>query len=361
MIFFTPGPSQLYPGVATFIQQAIDLDVLSMSHRSDDFAALHRQTCDQLRLLLRIPEDFRIFFISSATEGFERVLQSCVKEKSFHFVNGAFSKRFYETGIQLGLQSNAQIREVGQGFDFDDPEIEASEMICLVHNESSTGVRTALSNLYTVKKRNPLLLTVVDMVSSLPTEPVDFKYVDGVIFSVQKGFGIPSGLGVVIASPMMMDRAHVLAKDNAVPTTFHNLAMMDPYFHKQMTPETPNVLNIYLLGRVAKAMNDYGRLRIFDDTVCKADLIYSCLDRSNLLLPVVLDPTLRSNTMIVLAVEEEVQSVVLQALRGKGFEVGLGYGSGKNSQLRISNFPAHSLEMVEELVSVIVEIEKKLD
>src|SRR5258706_11076525 len=98
-IYFTPGPSQLYPTVRKHIDEALAEDIGSISHRGKKFEELFSQTVTNLRMLLKVPQTRRIFFLSSGTEAMERVIENCVKKESFHFVNGSFSKRFFDTAV----------------------------------------------------------------------------------------------------------------------------------------------------------------------------------------------------------------------------------------------------------------------
>ena len=104
-INFTPGPSQLYFTVEDHIRTAFREGVPSLSHRSKKFEGYYKDTVDGLRELLKLPADYHIYFTGSATEIWERLIQNLVAEKSFHLVNGSFSKRFYEVAVQLGKKA----------------------------------------------------------------------------------------------------------------------------------------------------------------------------------------------------------------------------------------------------------------
>ncbi|MBI5635374.1 aminotransferase class V-fold PLP-dependent enzyme [Candidatus Micrarchaeota archaeon] len=100
-IFFTPGPSQLLPAVELEIPNAVKNGVCSISHRGKEFKEIFSNTKAQLSKLLGIPSGHKIFFLSSATEGMERIVQNTVGKNSFHFVNGGFSKKFLEVSDEL--------------------------------------------------------------------------------------------------------------------------------------------------------------------------------------------------------------------------------------------------------------------
>ena len=91
-IFFTPGPSQLYPTVISHIKNALKKNIMSISHRGKRFEELYETCASGIKKLLNIPQDYHIFFVASGTEAMERSIQNCVLKYSFHFVNGSFSK-----------------------------------------------------------------------------------------------------------------------------------------------------------------------------------------------------------------------------------------------------------------------------
>src|SRR4051812_17984011 len=110
---FTPGPSQLYFSVGDHARQAFKEGIPSISHRSKLFEQISKETTNGLRQLLNIPSDFHVFFTGSATEIWERIIQNLVDKKSYHLVNGSFSKRFHEIALQLN--KNAEKLEVKEG------------------------------------------------------------------------------------------------------------------------------------------------------------------------------------------------------------------------------------------------------
>src|SRR5687768_7439642 len=114
---FTPGPSQLYFTVADHAKQAFKDGIPSISHRSKLFEQISSEATVGLRELLNIPSDFSIFFTASATEAWERIIQNLVEERSFHLVNGSFSKRFYEISAQLNKKALRLEAKEGNGFD----------------------------------------------------------------------------------------------------------------------------------------------------------------------------------------------------------------------------------------------------
>src|SRR3989344_8755882 len=100
--FFTVGPSQIYPTVPSHIQKAVKTDILSISHRSQEFRDIYKNAVDGLRKLLKIPANYQIVFVSSALEAMERILQSMSHNYSFHILTGFFDKTRMGIAKDLG-------------------------------------------------------------------------------------------------------------------------------------------------------------------------------------------------------------------------------------------------------------------
>ena len=134
-IYFTPGPTQIYPQVQLHIEEAIKSGVCSISHRGRDFGEIFENTTGLIKKLLGIPDDFHIFFLGSATEAMERIIENCVEKHCYHFVNGAFSKRFFMASCELKKHPEKTEANLGEGFDFSKVDIaENMEMVCLTQN-----------------------------------------------------------------------------------------------------------------------------------------------------------------------------------------------------------------------------------
>lgn len=352
MINFTPGPSQLYFTVETHIRQAFRDGVPSLSHRSKEFEAISKSTTDGLKELLGIPKDFHIFFVGSATEIWERAIQNLVHEQSFHFVNGAFSKRFYEIATQLGKKASKVEVPIGNAFDLSHNIDSNPELIALTHNETSTGAMLSMDFIHQFKTQFPDSLIVVDAVSSLPYPQFDFSKIDSIFFSVQKGFGLPAGLGVWIVNDRCIAKAESLLAKGISIGTYHNLPTLLSNAKKNQTPETPNVVGIYLLGKVVEDFLRRGISIIRKETDYKAALFYQTLEAHSLAKPFVKESKSRSQTVLVAETGTNTETIKKQ-LESNGLYPGDGYGEQKKTQLRFANFPTHSKETFERLVDLL--------
>lgn len=347
--FFTPGPSQLYPGVKEWIRLALVKNIPSISHRSQAFMDIYAHAETQVRSLLKVPADYHLFFFSSATEIWERLTQNCISESSFHLVNGSFSGRFHDTALRYGKQAHKLEKSAGEGFDAAEIVVpDEAELIAFAANETSTGVWTPSATVEAIADAHPDKLIAVDGVSALPTWTADLSKIDALYFSVQKGFGLPAGLGVLILSPRMLTKALEMEHTGAQVGSYHRFSALADKAAKQQTPATPNVLNIYLLGQVATAMvAREDDLRV--EAELKSDFLYSYFDTHRDLRLFVQRPEHRSKTLVVVEAPGEAPAIA-DYLRQNGYAVGLGYGKHKPHHLRIANFPATSVKDVHGLL-----------
>ncbi len=205
---------------------------------------------------------------------------------------------------------------------------------------------------YGLKNKFPHALVVVDAVSSLPYPDFDYTKIDSVFFSVQKGFGLPAGLGVWIVNDACLAKAeHLLSKGISIGS-YHSLPGLIELSRKNQTPETPNVLGIYLLSKIVQDLLRRGIQTIRRETEYKAAILYHALNNHPHLKPFVQDDALKSKTVIVANCGAHTEKLT-QRLIEKAIYPGDGYGSFKQQHLRFANFPAHSKEQFEYLVDAL--------
>jgi phosphoserine aminotransferase len=351
-VYFTPGPAELYPTVEKHFQTAFNEQLGSISHRSQKFRDIYKFTVEQLRELLSIPESSGIFLTGSANEIWERIIQNCVEHESFHLVNGSFSSKFRDFSKELHRYAHTFEKPPGEGFDFNEIEVpEYAELIACTANETSTGVQMQPDDIHKLKRANKNKLVAVDMVSSAPYPDLDLNLIDSAFFSVQKSFGMPAGLGVWIARPSMLEKAERMQTHEGQIGTYHSLPTLWKNFEKYETPETPNVLMIYVLGKVAEDLNKIGIKRLRKDTEEKARLLYDFVERKEGYQASVKNPKHRSQTVVVTDCPKPAE--IIENAKAHNMIVGSGYGTGKNSQIRIANFPAVNHEQVQKLIDVL--------
>jgi phosphoserine aminotransferase len=352
-IFLTPGPAELYPTVENHLKMALREGICSISHRSTTFKKIYEEAADNLRELLALPRTFSVLFLGSANEIWERSLQNLAEKKSFHFVNGSFSDSYAKFAEALGKNPTSLRVENGAGFSLREmPADIEPDFIAVTANETSTGVFTGAEKLAYLRENCQNALISVDAVSILPCYEANPQHFDSIFFSVQKAFGLPAGLGVWIVNEKCLEKAEKLQKNGHYVGTFHALPELVKKAKEHQTPETPNVLAIYLLAKVCGDMLRYGKARMLREQQYKAALLYHTLDKSEKMSAFVKNPEFRSPTVINATCSEpkKISDFFSEKLN---LQLGSGYGNMKETQLRIANFPATSKETVEMLCDAI--------
>jgi phosphoserine aminotransferase len=346
MISFYPGPSRVHDEVPRYVKEAHQQGILSMNHRSDTFVKMSEKTIGLLKRKLNIPKAYTVFFTSSATECWEIIAQSLIQTKSYHLYNGSFGQKWFDYTHRL--HPNAEPLPFGV-----DEELDARELIfgltdgllCLTQNETSNGTQVSHSTLRTIQKSNPSYLIAIDATSSMAGIALDFKLADIWFASVQKCFGLPAGLGLLVCSPRALELAGTVGEKNHYNSLPFMMQMMD----KWQTPFTPNVLNIYLLMRVLENSDPikevhqqtFERFKAWEDFLSKRKSIRHLVThkaaRSFTVLPVTGSP-------------EAIQQIKKKAAK-EGLLLGEGYGELKSTTFRIANFPALKQREINKLMS----------
>ncbi len=356
-IYFTVGPSQIYPTLPKHLSEALKQDIPSLNHRGADFKKLYSDLDSNLKKLLGIPKNYEIFFTSSALEAMERTILGTVEKNSYHIITGSFGKAWAKYAEELGKQVikfevDLSDLSVIRNSDFiDTPNFLKSELICITQNDTSTGIQIPMEEIYFLKKKYPEKLIAIDVVSSIPYVDIDYSKIDITFFSVQKGFGLPAGLGIMVVSPNALKKTKRLKDKGMSIGSYHSLLNLSEKYKSFQTPETPNVLNIFLLNKVCLDLLKKGIQNVRKETDKKYDIISTFFNNHPKFSHSVKDERYRSRTTIVINTSGETQKIK-QSLSKQGFEIGAGYGENKDTQLRIANFPTQNLSDLKKLLNL---------
>lgn len=338
MITFYPGPSKLYPQVENYLHDAFHSGLLSMNHRSKPFMSMLSQAITALKDKLGIPSSYEVIFTSSATECWEIVAQSLTPGASYHLYNGAFGHKWQEYANRI------HGRAYGEAYGLDEqPRLRqaAHDLLCLTHTETSNGTVVADHSLISLRTAFKGLIAV-DATSSMGGVALPWEAADVWYASVQKCFGLPSGLAVMVLSPAAVERAESVGERRH----YNSLAFVLENFRKFQTPYTPNILGIYLLGRLMESLESIDV--IGRESERKSRDLYEFLERSGF-QPLVRNPESRSQTVIAVVESGEQVAALKTFAASKDIVLGNGYGEWKETTFRIAAFPAIGRQEVEEL------------
>ncbi len=333
MISFYPGPSKVDPGVPLWTRKAYQRGVLSINHRSPEFQELYQETVRNIKKRLNIPPDYWVFFTSSATECWEIIAQSLLLKESYHFFNGAFGRKWFD--YTQKICPGARSLEFGLEMEPDFGLLHGNpEVICLTQNETSNGTQIPYPTLLELRSSFPNSLIAVDATSSmagirLPIEAGDVWYA-----SVQKCFGLPAGMAVMICSPRSIERI----QDQDENRHYNSLKFILLNAKKNQTTYTPNVLGIYLLHELMKSRRKISAVaRMIEQRMSSW---VKLIQKHKTFDPLVKNSGVRSHTVLAVKATKEDVSAAHRKANEAGFLLGQGYGSLQSTTFRIANFPA---------------------
>jgi phosphoserine aminotransferase len=335
MISFYPGPSKVYASIPKYVREAYKEGVLCINHRSPEFMHIMEQTHLLLKKKLHIPEDYTIFFTSSATECWEIIAQSLIQNQSFHLYNGSFGEKWFEHTQKLNPKAK------GYRFSMEESPSPAflgmpqeADVICLTHNETSNGTHISNEVLARFRETFPDKLMAIDATSSMAGVHLKFELADIWYASVQKCFGLPAGMAIMCCSPKAVQQALQIGENNHYNSMVHILEQTQ----KQQTTHTPNVLNIYLLMKV---LGKVPSITLTDKITNKRyEWLLRTLNKYPEIEVLVKNEHVRSKTVLTLKCPNQTLERLKKEAKEAGILLGNGYGEYKANTFRIANFPA---------------------
>ncbi len=352
--YFTVGPTEVFLQIYEYIQTAREEKIFSISHRSPEFSSIYKNADKYLRQLLNIPDNFHIAFLSSATECMERIIENTVEKESFHIINGFFARRFREISEQCSKQTNEYKINLHSKFEPYELEIPGTaELITITHNDTSSGHAIEMPQIKVIKEKYPNIPIALDATTSVPYYEIDFQIIDAAFYSVQKGFGMPPGLGVLIFKNTFIEKSKYLSANNFNRGTFFNFERLAENALKFQATVTPNIPAIYILSRLSEYLYNYGIDTIRKETELKSKLLYDTFYKSGYLRPYIESVENLSKTTLVAVSEKDVDELC-GYLSNNGIEISRGYREKKDDQIRIANFPTQSILATEKLCELIL-------
>jgi phosphoserine aminotransferase len=335
MISFYPGPSRVHDSIPKYVKDAFKKGILSINHRSAEFMKLSEKTTALLKEKLSIPADSAIFYTSSATECWEIIAQSLVKNRSYHIFNGSFGQKWYDYTKRIGSGVRSYPFEPDELVNPKKLRFGAEGgVICITQNETSNGTQVTNETIRSIHEKNPGHLLAVDATSSMAGIELDFTAADIWFASVQKCFGLPAGLGLMICSRKVIEAANAIGERDH----YNSLTFMNEMMQKWQTPFTPNVMNIYLLMRVMEEMDPISK--VHKKTVKRYHEWVAFLEEETSLEHLVKNREAHSYTVVPVAGNPDLIGEIKSKAKEKGILLGEGYGDLKASTFRIANFPA---------------------
>lgn len=238
---YIPGPTNVPDRLQRAMLRAQE------DHRSATFPALTRRILDRLPAIVGSTTATSFVFPASGSAMWEAALVNSVNPgaRLLAVRFGQFSHLFIEAARSLGYVVDVIEVPWGEGAPAD--RIEAAlradtaheiKGVLIVHNETATGVTSDMASVRAAMDRadHPALL-YVDGVSSIAS--LDFAMdawrVDCAITGSQKGFMLPTGLGILFCSPRVIRALDTVT----APRAFFDLRPMLANNAQGYFPSTP--------------------------------------------------------------------------------------------------------------------------
>jgi len=349
--FFVPGPTWVRPEILQEMTRPM------IGHRTPEFRDLFHRINTHLKPLFDTNADTFVV-TSSGTGVMEAALDNCVARRVLVATCGAFSERWFHIAQSLGYEVDRLDVPWGQPID---PEQLADRLesrranydaVTFTHNETSTGVTNDIEALAAVvREESPDTLVLVDAVSSLGGIPVHFDawQLDVCFASVQKGLALPPGITVVAVSERALERA----KKRPFRGTYFDFLLYKSKADEDSVPSTPSLPHFYAL---AKQLDDIVQVEGLEARFARhramRDLTF---ERTARYAKIAADREHASATVSALAPLKPPDEI-RAAMKQRGFTLGGGYGSWKETTFRIGHMGDITVEALNAMLDVLDEV-----
>ncbi|KAK4275679.1 hypothetical protein QN277_018719 [Acacia crassicarpa] len=218
---YGPGKNHLFvPGPVNIPDQVIRaMNRNNEDYRSPAIPALTKNLLEDVKKIFKTTTGTPFLFPTTGTGAWESALTNTLSpgDRIVSFLIGQFSLLWIDQQQRLNFNVDVVESEWGRGADLDVLESKIAsdrshsiKAICIVHNETATGVTNNMAKVRQIldEYRHPALF-LVDGVSSICA--LDFRMdewgVDVALTGSQKALSLPTGIGIVCASPKALEAA----------------------------------------------------------------------------------------------------------------------------------------------------------
>ncbi len=324
-----PGPTN----VPDRILRAMDRPTID--HRGPEFARLAAGILEDLRPVFKTANPV-VVYPSSGTGAWEAALVNTLSpgERVLMAETGHFATLWCEMARRLGLVVELLPGDWRRGVDparigasLADDRGREIKAVCVVHNETSTGVTSRVAEVRAAIDRagHPALF-MVDTISSLAS--IDYRHdewgVDVTVGGSQKGLMLPPGLGF----NALGEKAVAAAKNARLPKSYWDWQAMLSANANGVFPYTPATNLLYGLREALSMLQEQGLERVFARHARHAEATRGAVRAWGLEL-LCLDPREYSSSLTAVRVPDSLDADALRAAILERYDLSLGNGLGK--------------------------------
>jgi alanine-glyoxylate transaminase/serine-glyoxylate transaminase/serine-pyruvate transaminase len=324
-----PGPTNVPDRVLRAIAQP------TIDHRGPNFGALGRDVIEGLQRVFGTTGPV-VIYPSSGTGALEAALVNTLSpgDKVLMFEIGQFATLWRDTAARLGLDVDFVPGDWRHGVDpdvvrtkLDADSQHAIKAVAVVHNETSTGVTTRLSDVRKqIDAANHPALLLVDTVSSLGA--VDYRHdewrVDVTASGSQKGLMLPPGLGFNAIS----EKALAASRSAKLPRSYWDWEPMIRDGKSGYFPYTPAINLLFGLREALHMLLEEGLANAFRRHQRFGEATRRAVRAWGLEL-VALNPEEYSNAVTTVMMPQAYDADALRAAILERYDMSLGTGLGK--------------------------------
>ena len=259
-----PGPTN----VPDRVLRAIDRPTID--HRGPEFAQLGLDVLNGMKRIFKTKGAVMIY-PASGTGAWEAALVNTLSpgDKVLMYETGQFATLWKNLATRLGLQPEFIGGDWRRGIDatqieakLNDDKAHAIKAVCVVHNETSTGVTSKIAEVRKAidRAQHPALL-LVDTVSGLGA--IDYRHdewgVDVTVAGSQKGLMLPPGLSFNAVS----EKALAASKNAKLPRSYWSWDEMIGPNKTGYFPYTPATNLLYGLREAVAMLEEEGLDNVF--------------------------------------------------------------------------------------------------
>lgn len=308
---FAAGPAMLPRAVLLRAQQELlnwqesGVSILETGHRTASFQNLLAQLEEKLRKLMVIPQHYKVLFLPSGAQGhFSFIPMNLTQQNdnADYLVTGIWSERaakfasryakvnIVTTAINSGIQDKSTWQLNSKA---------AYAYYC--QNETINGIQFK-----DIPDTGDVPL-VVDMTSSILSEPIDVTRFGLIFASAQKNLGI-AGITLLIIREDLLGRAL-----DAVPEIFNYTLQAEQHSLMNTIPTFPIYMMDLMMDWISSEFGDLETVAMANHH--KVKMLYECIDESNGFYTNPIDSVYRSrvNVPFNLPSDELLQLFLIEA------------------------------------------------
>lgn len=250
------------------------MSVMEISHRSKEYDKVHNEAIELVRELLAVPANHHILLLQGGGNlQFAMVPMNLLRpgDRADYIVTGQWAENAYKEGQIVAGKDAVRVAGTTKEMGFKrlpkTSELDLDPKAAYVHLCSNNTIYGTQYKDFPDTGDVPL---IADMSSDIMWRPFDVSKFGLIYAGAQKNLG-PSGLVVAILRDDVLQRCR---KDIATMLSYPTHVESNSLFN------TPPTLSIYILRNVLAHNKAIGGLAAIEKAnLCKADMLYSCIDK----------------------------------------------------------------------------------